>query len=196
MTCDFEVHKRNMSCARCEETLPTDMWGATLNLRHYFPVTMSNTATVVSTRVLLRMSTMATHAVSMNKAAKVEAEARVPIPEVELEALRAVIVVTLAGDDDDDNRLVRPSRQRMFGKLQPGRRLDPATVGLAVRTLEQIRLFVHQDIQCHPVAGCHACPQYVAAERNLARSMFAGCQRPTSHTWALHVRDRHQSTHA
>ena len=102
MTCDFEVHKRNMSCARCEETLPTDMWGATLNLRHYFPVTMSNTATVVSTRVLLRMSTMATHAVSMNKAAKVEAEARVPIPEVELEALRAVIVVTLAGDDDDD----------------------------------------------------------------------------------------------
>ena len=62
--------------------MPTELWGASLNLRLFFPLTLSKTATVVSTKLLTRISVMGTQAVSLNKALSIELESRLSVSEV------------------------------------------------------------------------------------------------------------------
>lgn len=62
--------------------LPSAMWGLTLDLRRFWPVTLSNTQTVVSVGVLNRLSQGITQGVSLSKGLKIEEECRQPFTRV------------------------------------------------------------------------------------------------------------------
>lgn len=171
---NFIVSKRKVACGACGEELSDHLWGATLDLRLWWPVTLRHTETVVSTRFLDRACHSACAGISLNTALRVERNTRLPRHKVPYAPTRDVALLArrarwLAWLTESHGVVCalgpQPHRDERAARLAPR-----DTLGICLAAYAAVVTFTLQDIQCHAVAGCHACPQYAPAAQCFAQA--------------------------